>query len=44
MQINIAIKNTISVIRVKEVSQFVKYHSCSVVKILLFDIINIQSI
>lgn len=32
MQINIAIKNTIIVIRVKEVCEFVKYHSDNVGK------------
>lgn len=32
MQINIAIKNTISVVRVKEVGKSVKYHSYNVCK------------
>ena len=32
MQINIAIDNTISILRVKEVCEFVKYHSDNVSK------------
>ena len=32
MQINIAIKNTISIVRVKEVCEFVKYHNDNVGK------------